>query len=187
MQYFKLYEMLLEEDTKRKEVFEMKWMSILDVCVAALAVLFGIYQFVFQREQKRIHDTLDAYHALQDEVFNQPRFNELDVDRILGEHQRRMNPEPSPEWQEVTKFLAAIDRFSLGVNSKTYSIYIAGQLSDGYLLKQYMRFGKVIQFKRESGNTSTRFSEFEKLALALSPGKEIKKPWILRFQRGNTY
>ena len=108
---------------------------IADVATAITMViaLFTLLASVKKYKTEKLHDkrknTLDAYHNLQNEVFDKmfPKYSKDKIQQI-SKHYRSKNE----EYRELSTYLAKIEHFCVGVVYEIYDWEIVYELSHGF-------------------------------------------------------
>lgn len=135
-------------------------------CVgASISFLWGCI-----RDKKEA--TINAYGELQQDALDKYNAFYIDKNRRKDENRAllvegKLTP-GGDDWAEVTKYLAALDRFSVGVLRRVYSVKIVRQLSSGYLITVHKELSNVIRKKREDDLTQgDHYENFTKLVRKL--------------------
>lgn len=127
--------------------------------ISIIALLLTLYQMVTNKNRSRKQATIDAFNRLQTEVMdkvkNLPR---KDVTQF-----KKYGPEVNWElWNTLTAYLARVEHFSVGINTKIYDIKILNRLAGGYIISFYYRIKPIIEKKRDLSQEKTPpYEEFE--------------------------
>ena len=135
--------------------------------ISVIALLFGLYQFIFERKRVRHEATINAFVELQKTVLNNSKYINADITKILTNHQKVQTGIVDNDWEEISEFLARIEQFSVGVNTKIYDIKVVDRMAGSHLIKEYNRFQPIINYKRQKSNTNKRYIEFETMVKKL--------------------
>ncbi len=130
--------------------------DVIALIVLIFAFSLSMWQFIQESNRQKKESTLNAYSELQKDVFD-------------GLHQYNLNnmDRNSTDWTEVTKCLAKIEKFSVGVNTKIYSIEILNRLGGGFFVEQFKLLYPIIKQKRKEDSKQKHYDEFEKTVRAL--------------------
>lgn len=143
-------------------------MEIAAVVISIMAFLLSIIQFVKESSRQKKEATLIAYNELQNEVFS-----ELNLIFIKKADNLKELKEGDEAWENLTVFLAKIERFSVGINTGIYSIVILNRLGGGYLIRIFETLKPIIYKKRSNKVSSGKhYDEFEKVVNRL---KKMRK------------
>ena len=137
--------------------------------ISVLAFALSLFQFLFEKRRVRHEATINAFVELQKTVLNNPDFVNADAAQILTNHTTIQSGVIDKDWEEISEFLAHIEQFAVGVNTKVYSIKVVDRIAGSHLIKQYERFLPIIEYKRKKANTDKRYREFEIMAKKLKP------------------
>ena len=127
-------------------------MEFVALIISILALILSIVQFLRDSSRQKKESTLHAYNTLQHNVFE--KLNKYcDMSKI--EYQ-------SVEWEEITICLAQIENFSVGINTKIYSLTILNRLGGAFFIRQYEKLTPIINLKREKNiSPGNHYNEFE--------------------------
>ena len=123
-------------------------LSILAIIISAFTFLFSFYTFRWTARRDRKQATLDAYNTLQNEAFD--KLNPL----IPSEIQEIMKHTTSKEYNEVSGYIARIERCCVGVNQEIYDRKTVYELAHGYFdgKKLRSRMEPVIDQKNQGAD-----------------------------------
>ena len=117
-----------------------------------------------------IHDrqvnTLEAFNRLQNEALDY--LYTLTKSDIVDISQ---NPR-SAEYKEITTYLARIEHFCVGVNTKIYDLDVVKRMAGRYLSSTYDKFEPLIEKKRSINKQGRHYDEFEKAVIMLRANKD---------------
>ena len=122
-------------------------MDFLTLFLSTAAVVVSIISYVENVLHDRKKDTLEAFNRLQEQVFdNLNRFTPKEVEEIVK------HP-TSPEYKELSGYIARLEHFCVGVNRKIYDLETVYALAHGYLDGPQLlsRIAPVIERKNRSG------------------------------------
>ncbi len=145
-------------------------MEVCALVISILAFFLSLFQFFRDSSRQKKEATLNAYNELQDDVFSNLTKYDLPMPEIeyLGD-----------EWNEMTVYLAKLERFSVGINTGIYSLRIFNHLGGSYFIRQFEKLKPIIDRKRNENVTNGgHYDEFEKAVLKL---KKYRKKHKLKF------
>lgn len=103
------------------------YISIASAVLALASVAFSWITYRHTVIHDRRKDTLDAYNTLQEQVFDK-------LNRIMPKEIEEIAKHPtSPEYKELSGYLARIEHFCVGVNLEIYDRKTVYALAHGYL------------------------------------------------------
>ena len=128
-------------------------MDVLAIMISSLALIFSIVQFIKDNSRAKKEATLIAYNRLQDDVFSElTKYSYPMPNTDIG----------SEEWNELTVYLAKIEQFSVGINTRIYSIAVLNRLGGAFFVRQFEKLEPIIAKKRkESRIPGSHYEEFE--------------------------
>ncbi len=153
-------------------------MDIVALIISILAFLLSVIQFFRDNSSEKKQAKLNAYQDLQENA--------------LGDLATYPTPMPdipwgSDEWKKVSGFLAALEWFSVGVNTGAFSLRVTNRIGGSFLIHQYEQLKKVIVKKRELNIAKgEHYNEFEQLVSKLKKHRarmERLKNWTSDFRR----
>jgi hypothetical protein len=122
-------------------------LSIVALVISVISGGFSLYTFVWTARRDRKQATLEAYNRLQTEVFD--AINAYSVEEI----EEICNDKKSVEYKILSGYLARIEHFCIGVNSRVYDDEMFYSLAHGYFDGYLLR--KRIEPILESKNSNT--------------------------------
>lgn len=144
-------------------------MEIATFVLSIISILLAFGSAIFSwrvHKQTVIHDkkqaTLDAINILQVQVFDE--LYDYTNSEIVAISQNNR----SEEYKRITKLMARIEHFSVGVNSDIYSINITKRLAGRHFCAIYDKVLPMIKKKRETFKNDKHYNEFEKLVEELN-------------------
>ena len=143
-------------------------MDIASLIISIVSFLLAFVSAIFSwrvHKQTVIHDkkqaTLDAINILQVQVFDELYDYTNSQIAVISQNNR------SEEYKRITKLMARIEHFSVGVNSDIYSLDITKRLAGKYFCAIYDKLLPMIEKKRETFKNDKHYDEFEKLVVDL--------------------
>ena len=136
--------------------------SIISILLAIGSAIFSFHV----RKQTVIHDknqaTLEAINVLQVQVFDELyNYTNSKISEISQNNR-------SEEFKKITKLMARIEHFSVGVNSDIYSLEITKRLAGRHFCASYEKLLPMIENKRKALKNDKHYDEFEKLVERLN-------------------
>ena len=146
--------------TAKEYIEGVSAVDVVTAGIALLALIFSCYQFFRDNSRAKREATLNAYNDLQTKVFTklnvflkpyrgkEEELYQLDID--------------DTNWESLTEWLAGIERFSVGVNTKIYSLRVLNRLGGGYYIRLFETLKPVIDKKRfKNISKGKHYDEFE--------------------------
>lgn len=101
--------------------------SIISAILAIASLVFSLYTYHKTLIHDRKQATLDAYNLLQEQAFDKLNtYMPADI-RSIAQHPT------SKEYKEISGYLARIEHFCVGVNTKIYDRETVYALAHGYM------------------------------------------------------
>lgn len=151
-------------------------MEIIALIISILALGLSLIQFIREASRQKKEATLNAYNILQDDAFSY--LKELPKEKLAPPPQYH-----SPEYNQITNYLAKIEIFSTGINTGIYSIWILNRLGGAFFIHQFDRLAAIINEKREKDRTKGKhYNEFENTVKKLKRIRQIND-WINKITR----
>lgn len=148
--------------------------DLLAFAIAVAAFVLSAIQFINDNSRQKCESTLNAYNDLQDDVFT-------NLNVLLSEYETKKTSVASlttgeKDWEDITGYLAKIERFSVGINSKIYSIKVLNRLGGGYFIRLYNELNPIIIKKREANiSKGNHYNEFEVTVKKLKKMRKVKE------------
>lgn len=168
--------------------------AIITACIATLSVIVSITLYQFEIKRKRKKDTLEAFHVLEDQVFDKlSKYKMVEIKEVsakwdeikkrsasLSEREEGLTPEEKDQvikYNELTGFAARIEHFSLGVNTGIYDVKIAERGMTSFFVGTYdYKLKPLIDSKHSSkGNENEYYVEFRTLVEKMRKIEEKRK------------
>lgn len=138
-------------------------MDILALLISIAALVLSFVQFIRDASRGKKEATLNAFYALQNEVFDS--LDELLVNKDIEISAIKLGTD---EWGTVTTALAKIEQFSVGINTNIYSIEILNRVAGAYFILLFENFKPIIEKKRSQNiSKGKHYDEFEQTVLHL--------------------
>lgn len=147
--------------------------DIFAVIFAGAAFVLSAIQFINDNSRQKRESTLNAYNDLQDDVFT--NFNIL-LAECESKKKKLSSLRPGDkEWEDITGYLAKIERFSVGINSGIYSIKVLNRLGGGYFIRLYRELNPIIEKKKKTNKSKgNHYDEFEATVKKLKKMRNVK-------------
>ena len=130
-------------------------MEYISIIIAVVSVIFSVITYMKNVAHDRKQATLDAFSKLQTEVFDE--LNHITKSEIA---EISNNPRSS-EYKELSKNLARIEHFCVGINTKVYDLKIVKRLAGRYIIVAYEKYLPMIERKRNINQSAKHYDEFE--------------------------
>ena len=102
-------------------------LSIIAIAISLISGGFTFYTFIWTAQRDRKQATLDAYNTLQEQALDTlNEYTGTEIKRIIEEKNKE-------EYRELSKCLARLEHFSVGVNTGIYDRKTVYELAHGYL------------------------------------------------------
>ena len=133
--------------------------------LAFLAAGFSIYTFVWNVIHDKKRDTLDAYNTLQEQALDRLyEYNEKQIMRIIENHDK-------DEYRSISKYLARIEHFAVGVNTNIYDKKTVYELSHGFLDTRIWYTVQPILEQKQKGREDY-YSDYRELVIWMQNQKK---------------
>ena len=103
-------------------------LSIIALVISVISGGFALYTFIWTARRDRKQATLDAYNTLQEQALDHLNdYTSTEIKRIIEEKNK-------DEYRELSRCLARIEHFSVGVNTGIYdktTVYEIWMLQSG--------------------------------------------------------
>ena len=128
--------------------------SILLSIVSLVFAVFTYYKTLIHDKKK---DTLDAYNCLQEQALDILYSSYKPADcKEISQHPRLH----SEEYKEISRYIARIEHFCIGVKQNIYDKEVVYELADGFLNGAIReRIEPIIERKNNRSGTSKDFYE----------------------------
>lgn len=136
--------------------------SIFSLIVAALTLCHSLFISKQAVKRNKKQATLDAINVLQVQVFDE--LNDYTNSKISEISQNNR----SEEYKKITKLMARIEHFSVGVNSDIYSLKVTKRLAGRYFCALYEKLLPMVERKRTTFKNDKHYDEFEMLVKNLN-------------------
>ena len=136
-------------------------LSLVAIVLSIASGIFSFYTFRWSVKHDRKQATLEAFNRLQNEVLDKLNLiTKVEITEISTNAK-------TEEYKTVSKYLARIEHFCVGVNAKIYDIEIVKRLAGKYFIGLYDKCLPLIEKKREINKTAKHYDEFETTVTAL--------------------
>lgn len=126
--------------------------NIISVIISSFALALSFYQFYRNNDRNKKEATLNAYKELQTEFSIIEQTEDKFETMLRG----------SEDWGKITKCLANIENFCVGINTGIYDINVLNRVGGGFFIEKFQILKPIIQRKREKENSKKIYEEFEK-------------------------
>ena len=102
-------------------------LSIIALVISVISGGFALFTFIWTARRDRKQATLDAYNTLQEQALDTlNKYTGAEIKRIIEEKNK-------DEYRELSKCIARLEHFSVGVNTNIYDKQTVYELAHGYL------------------------------------------------------
>ena len=145
-------------------------LSIIAIVISVVSGGFALYTFLWTAQRDRKQATLEAYNRLQNEVFDKLNLYKPSEIREICEDST------TEEYKEISGYLARIEHFCVGVNTKIYDRKTFYALAHGYFDGHQLRkrIEPLIDSKNQSKNSKEVFYNDTKSVLLWMDKKAAK-------------
>ena len=158
------------------------FLSIVSIALSAVAAGFSIWSFFAERNRTRSEATIHAFDELSKNIFDK---SDTDLDTISQEDAKKFvqqhtsegqDEEQKRQWDDITKKLALLEHFCVGINLKTYDKKALNAMAGNLMLKLWENLKPIIEYKRSKDNGKANYAEFEKAVDKLQSLRSKGKP-----------
>ncbi len=151
----------------------MNWNDYVTLALSLGAAIFSIWSFFFERKRNMREATIHAFDTLEDTVFNAESGA---LNKILREDAQtivtslRADPNDmwvSPRLKNISKKLALIEHFAVGVNFGTYDVTVVNAMAGNMLISMWYSLEPIIMYKRENEGDAGNYKELEKMICSI--------------------
>ena len=173
------------------------FISIGSICISILALIFSVITFFDERRRNRKEATIHAFDDLDgkihtEEYGNLGELDEQQISNILQEHLHPQNPSlpkklKDSRWEQITKGLALLEHFAVGVNTKVYDANTLNSMAGNYIIELYGKLLPIIEEKQKDSddkhnedkqnNNKHNYEELGKMKKKVDKIKRRKKRW----------
>ena len=123
-------------------------LSILALVISFASAVFAGITFFWTAKRGKRQATLDAFNKLQTEVFDKINLKTPAEIKDIAVHPR------SPEYKEMSAYIARIEHFCVGVNQNVYDKKTLFDLAHGYFDSPTIinRISPMIEHKQKNAN-----------------------------------
>lgn len=147
-------------------------MEIAALIISIFAAAFSIYEFAIDIRRARKQATLDAFNILQEQAFDEiNKYSKKDIEDIAEQKE-------SDQYKQLTVYLARIEHFSVGVNTRIYDRTVVKRLAGKYLIGLDGKLSVLIDKKRKEGHSKELYDEFKTLVISLKKTIKKEKPHV---------
>lgn len=145
-------------------------LSIIAIVISVVSGGFALYTFLWTANRDRKQATLEAYNRLQNEVFDKLNLYKPSEIRDICEDST------TEEYKKISGYLARIEHFCVGVNTKIYDRKTFYALAHGYFDGHQLRkrIEPLINTKNQSKNSKEVFYNDTKSVLLWMDKKAAK-------------
>ena len=144
--------------------------SIIAVVISVLSGVFAFYTFFWTAKRDRKQATLEAYNRLQAEVFDTLNTYQPEEIKDICKNTR------SEEYKKLSGYLARIEHFCVGINTKIYDEKTFYSLAHGYFDGNQLRrrIEPILVSKNKFNNSDKSYYENTESVIKRMEGKRKK-------------
>ena len=126
--------------------------------IALVSAVLSLFTFCSTRKRDQKRDTLEAYNRLQEQVFDELNLlRPEEIEEIVKNNR-------SAEYKKISGYLARIEHFCVGVNTKIYDFKTVYELGHGYIDGHQIKKRIVpIIDRKQSGTQQDYYENIHKL------------------------
>lgn len=129
--------------------------ALIALVFSILSVIITLVTYIKGLRRERKYATLHAFNTLQEQVLD--HLNPYTKKRVK---EIAENP-GSEEYKQLSGYLARLEHFSVGVNTRIYDIRVVRRLAGRYLCGLQGKIDPLIQKKRSINHLERHYNEFE--------------------------
>ena len=126
-----------------------------------ISVIVAVASIVSNNERTKKQSTSEAFAQFKKNV--EPyeniihNYSDEKIREIIQEYEQDSH---SKGWNQIKEYLAAVERFATGVNTKIYDVKIVNKMGGFFLCEQYQKLYPIIEYKREKDGNDCIYEEF---------------------------
>ena len=132
-------------------------LSIIALVISVISGGFALYTFIWTARRDRKQATLDAYNTLQEQALDTlNKYTGAEIKRIIEEKNK-------DEYRELSRCIARLEHFSVGVNTNIYDKQTVYELAHGYLdVAIWYKLQPVLE-QKQKGKKEEYYQNYRKL------------------------
>ena len=132
-------------------------LSIIALVISVISGGFALYTFIWTARRDRKQATLDAYNTLQEQALDTlNKYTGAEIKRIIEEKNK-------DECRELSRCIARLEHFSVGVNTNIYDKQTVYELAHGYLdVAIWYKLQPVLE-QKQKGKKEEYYQNYRKL------------------------
>lgn len=134
--------------------------ALFSAAISGISIWVSIDTYKKTVEHDKKQDTIEAFNRLQNEVLDKivlTKKEARNIAAVVG----------SDEYKTLSKYLARIEHFCVGVNAEIYDIDVLKRLAGKYFIGIFEKLSPLIEKKREINKTDKHYDEFERTVESL--------------------
>lgn len=138
------------------------------IVISLFALAFSVWQFYSERKRNRKEATIHAFDELgnTESVLYLFNLSQNEIDELV-KRQKLNDNRIKDQWADLTKALALIEHFAVGVNTKVYDLETLNRMAGNKILDVFSNCENLIKYKRKNVGDENNYSEFEQMKNAL--------------------
>lgn len=143
-------------------------LSIIAIVLSVISGGFAFYTFFWTARRDRKQATLDAYNTLQEQALDHLNdYTGTEIKRIIEEKDK-------DEYRELSRRLARIEHFSVGVNTGIYDKTTVYEMAHGYLDVAIWHKLQPVLEQKHKGKQEEYYHNYRKLVSWMQQQKGTK-------------
>lgn len=143
-------------------------MDIAALVISILAFIFSVIQFITNSSRVKNESTLNRFYELQESVFTELNILLPTLPKENSNSERIKIEQSDENWEKITEYLAKIEHFSVGINTRIYSLRILNRAGGSYFIRLHDILSLVIEEKRTiNASKGSHYDEFDRTVHSL--------------------
>jgi len=131
--------------------------SVIALVFSVISGVFAFCTFIWAARRDRKQATLDAYNTLQERALDTlNKYTGAEIKRIIEEKNK-------DEYRELSKCLARLEHFSVGVNTNIYDKKTVYELAHGYLDVAIWYKLQPVLYQKQKGKKEEYYQNYREL------------------------
>lgn len=130
-------------------------LEIIAIIISALSLIGTVFNFIFSLQRERKQATLNTFNVLQEQVLdNLNIYTKAQIEEIA------LKPN-GMEYIQLTRYLARMEHFAVGVNCGIYNHRIVKRLAGRYFCNLWDKLLPLVERKRCGSAKERHYDELE--------------------------
>ena len=147
--------------------------AVISLVLSAISVAFSLWSFFLERNRNKCEATIHAFDDLQEKAFgcDKTSINNLSSNhavQIVHDYISCPDDESCKEkWQNLTKSLALLEHFAVGINLNTYDLKTLNAMAGNMMIGMWAAVTPIIDYKRKGPDQKDNYIEFQTMVNTL--------------------